>query len=129
MPLITTVVTEIPYRYRDANNYKHGTTLILDGAISPEQITQLRSDLDEGYYFIPTQVNLRHLGEAMENFPGEADHAWHELDTEDVRVLTRQVHTDDVQDLTGFLTAMTAAATAGWDDHQAAVDLDIPVNV
>lgn len=127
-PVKTATVTEIHIRYRDANNNKEGTTLTFDGAITAQQITQLVSDLDDGLYFIPTQVNLPHLGERLTNFPNEADHAWHELDTDEILVVTRQVHQDDVRNLTEFLTAVTAAAKTGWDDATAAADLRIPVD-
>ena len=69
------VNTELNYLYRDGSNYKQSETVVLAGTITREH---LEPYLDEGWYFIPSQVGLEDL---QARFPslGEDDHVWHEL--------------------------------------------------
>lgn len=127
MPATHHSVTAIPVMYRDGHNYKKSRTLLFAGAITPEQTELLRASLDEGVYFIPTQVGLRHLGHAMESFPNDADHSWHELLLGDIEVTTVTELPDDLPDLNEFLSTMRGAAKEGWDEFTAALDLNIPM--
>jgi hypothetical protein len=73
--------TEITYLYRDADNYKQGNTVVVQGELTFEQIEPY---LEEGCYFIAGQVGLEDLQwrwlEKGFGFPSDADHVFSELD-------------------------------------------------
>lgn len=72
--------TEISYLYRDASNYKQHMTVVLSGVISDEDKQLIKAKLDDGEFFIPSQVGLPDLQEMMiDGFDEDEDHVWHEL--------------------------------------------------
>lgn len=81
--------TRISYIYRDASNYKAGSSVVVEGEINPEQIQIIASALDEGLYFIPSQVGLDDLQGQLQGYDSvdeldedgvnPDDHPWHEL--------------------------------------------------
>ena len=71
--------TKFSYMYRDGSNYKEGSHAILQGTLTPADITKLKIHLDEGEYFIPSQVGLEDLQHRMTSFPSDDDHVWHEV--------------------------------------------------
>ena len=105
--------TVFHYIYRDADNYKQGHTVILDGVLTFDQI---KPHLDSDG-FIPDDVGLPELQCQMESFPsvdddeGEGlDHVWHEIDEHDF--------TSTEDDPTSDLTADQLLAkfkAAKWD--------------
>jgi hypothetical protein len=76
--------TKIAYQYRDADNYKQLEDVVIPGEISEKDKALILSKLDEGMYFIPSQVGLNDLQERMCSPIGDADHVWHELCEEDI---------------------------------------------
>lgn len=69
------VNTKISYLYRDADNYKMRHEVVIAGSMSEEQEKAIEDSLDEGVYFIPSQVGLPddRFGSVT-----EADHPWFE---------------------------------------------------
>jgi hypothetical protein len=72
--------TSLVYLYRDASNYKQYGSVVLEGALSVEDIRHL---LIDGEYFIPSQAGLPDLQHKFRAqgfaYPTEDDHAWHEV--------------------------------------------------
>lgn len=69
--------TRINYLYRDASNYKVHNTAVIRGELSEEDQKTILSCLEDGEYFIPSQVGLDE-----ERFGSwtEDDHCWFELE-------------------------------------------------
>ena len=79
------------YLYRDANNFKAFGQLLLSGEISELYISELKSYLDYGEYFVAEQVNIPPLYSQLweySNGPTLADHAFHEFST--LRAATKE---------------------------------------
>lgn len=68
--------THISYLYRDACNYKVHNEAIIRGELSAQQIDVIMGCLNDGEYFIPSQVGLPE--ERFGSFT-EDDHYWFEL--------------------------------------------------
>lgn len=74
--------TVLEYLYRDASNYKSWGSVLLLGAISPDEEAILRSCLEPDNLFVAEQVGLPALYEALWSLSGgrnDDDHAYHEL--------------------------------------------------
>lgn len=69
--------TKIVYLYRDASNYKVLNKAVIRGELSEEDQKTILSCLEDGEYFIPSQVGLDE-----ERFGSwtEDDHCWFELE-------------------------------------------------
>lgn len=110
------VNTELCYLYRDGCNNKLRETVVLEGRITAEQKREIMRKLDEGRWFIPSQVGLEDLQPRWAKkgypFPTDDDHVWHELES------IRQVPARD-NPPTVALTAQELyeafAAVAVWD--------------
>ncbi len=50
--------TRVDYLYRDGSNYKMHSNEIVRGAITPEQVEQIKNSLIDGEYFYPADVGL-----------------------------------------------------------------------
>jgi hypothetical protein len=100
--------TVLHYQYRDENNYKQGERVVLQGAIAWVDIHPF---LDEGEYFIPSQVGLDDL---QMRFGGisDADHPWHELRADDLDVTDEEPTTDITAD-----ELRQRFATVQWDER------------
>lgn len=48
--------TRVHYQFRDAHNYKSGTTYLVVGAITPEQLERVRANLIDGCKFAPEDI-------------------------------------------------------------------------
>ena len=86
--------TRISYMYRDANNYKVSTHVILEGELSKSQIKKML-DLTKGGDFIPSQVDLDDLQDGLQCYDSKdwgEDHCWHEIE-EDSFSLTNDAPT------------------------------------
>lgn len=65
--------TRFEYRYRDGQNYKLYSEVVIAGEFT---LDQLRPHLYEGEFFVPSEVGLDDLQE----YPYRScDHVWHEL--------------------------------------------------
>lgn len=116
--------TIIPVSYRDGAGWQKNATYVAEGAITDEQTTALRGCVDGDGFFIPTQIGQSHLGEPMEQFPGEDDHIWHVMDTDDIEivdVLPEHNTLVMVGPVDEFVNLMVAEHAKGWDDT---VDVD-----
>jgi len=70
------------YMYRDADNYKSSGMILLSGEITKEYISEFKSLLDCGEYFVAEQSGIPILYEQLwvySNGPTSADHAFHEI--------------------------------------------------
>ena len=68
--------TEVSYMYRDGANWKTRSSVVLKGAISPEQEKRIWENLVDELLFIPEAIGLLSL--SPETW-GSDDHPWHEL--------------------------------------------------
>lgn len=116
--------TLLQLSYRDAGNFKRYMEEVLEGAITPEQVLQLGSALNDGYQLIADQVGLptpsfeAHDGE--DDWPSkELDHVWTVLNAfEEGTPLAESLHTDRAPTLAmtvvDFVHKVTNRAKA-WD--------------
>lgn len=104
--------TRICYLYRDADNYKMTTEVVIKGMFTEAEVEEIFSLCDEGEYLIPHQVGLPE--NRFEIWDDQSDHCWFEL-SEDGFETTDDPWTEDVtaQEL---LSAFRKAAEEGWDD-------------
>ena len=74
--------TRVDYFYRDAGNYKTKSSVVLEGAITLNQIGLIAMSLDDGENFLPARVGLVALcpDENDESYDDELDHPWHEIE-------------------------------------------------
>lgn len=80
--------TQISYLYRDASNYKQHNKVTLAGEITDAEKRLILGKLEEGEYFIPSQVGLDDLQPRMIGFPdAQDDHVWHELREDDFELV------------------------------------------
>lgn len=68
--------TLIEYLYRDASNYKQFNSAVVSGELTEAQIHEIMGCLEDGEYFIPSQVGLP---EKKFDTITEDDHPWFEL--------------------------------------------------
>lgn len=81
--------TDLHYTYVDGNGYKQDKTVILAGEVTLEQI---KPYLDEGLYFIPSQVRLEDLQKGFLAYGplGENDHVWHKIEEGDITTTEKE---------------------------------------
>lgn len=103
------VNTQIRYIYRDADKHKvYYYDVVVAGIMSGEQEMSIKNCLKEGFYFIPSRVDLPddHFGSVT-----EADNLWFEL------VGTEPTSARPTLDITADeLTAKFMEAANGWTD-------------
>jgi hypothetical protein len=80
--MITSIIN---ISYADANNYKSGYFLELDGLFTKEHYKTLINNLDEGCFVVPSQIDdeLEHAGYEMlakHGYDHAADHGWSAID-------------------------------------------------
>lgn len=77
--------TEVHYTYRDANNYKSGRTVVLEGLPTIRDVIELLDACDKSngnLDIIPGLVGLDDLQiEMTGGFDEEADHPFHEIES------------------------------------------------
>lgn len=102
--------TKISYLYRDACNYKQHNEAVVNGTFTEQDIKAVLDSLNEGIYFIPSQVGLpeKRFEETTED-----DHCWFELDS-DGFIETNEPATVDIT--AKELAEAFAAAKRTWDD-------------
>lgn len=101
--------TRIAYLYRDACNYKSHNEVVVAGKISDEQMEIVLDSLDEGLYFIPSQIGLPEIRFEEET---EDDHPWFELERYGF-CLTTDAPTVDIT-IEQLVEAFANAAEEGW---------------
>jgi hypothetical protein len=113
------VNTRLRYCYRDGANYKQLHEVVFAGAITDAERRALLAHLDEGTYFIPSQVGLEDL---QYRFGGlnDDDHPWHELEAEDIEVVDAVPGHGDVHDFVARFCATT------WDPAAVSARLGLP---
>lgn len=118
--------TSFSYLYRDADNYKASETIVIDGLFTPEEITLIESKLDQGLWFIPSEVGLEDIQWKLMSYTGDeptdADHVWHELDV-------TGFEETDAEPTAPVSRAQLVAAFAsleGWDETGVALGHEIP---
>jgi hypothetical protein len=116
--------TELNYMYRDASNYKEGTTLYFEGAVTAEQRAAISAALDSGLYFIPDDVGLEELQSRLTSFPSEDDHVWHELESLNV---VKTLPADAVVEgpVEDMVETFRKVGPHGWDVARAMDRLDL----
>jgi hypothetical protein len=70
------------YLYRDADNFKAWGALLLRGALSDAQVTEMKSKFESEAFFIAEQVGVPPLYQelwAYSDGATESDHPWHEF--------------------------------------------------
>lgn len=72
--------TKMTFMYRDADNYKSFSDVILSGTMSDDDLKAIKENLDRGMFFIPHQLGLPTPAEQMQGYDGfpndELDHGW-----------------------------------------------------
>ncbi len=111
--------TRFSYLYRDGANCKQHHSIVLQGLVTCQQVEPF---LDEGDYFIPSQVTLPDLQKCWEKagFPlsADLDHAWHEI--------TDIAPTDEAPTVrTSAADLAHAFATVKWDEAAAMATLKL----
>ncbi|MCC5611340.1 hypothetical protein LC612_32500 [Nostoc sp. CHAB 5834] len=112
------------YSYRDAYNYKVFGHFALDGALTPEQISEIENKLSDGEFFIPFDLHLpglRDLQPQMSNYPSESDHVWHALETQKIETFERSPDDVPVFRVQDFMSAWERIKTRNHWDVEAAV--------
>lgn len=73
--------TCLSYMYRDADNYKQYTQVVMAGALTLEQASAIMDGLDDDDGFVPSGVGLPDLQEQMvTGWDEQSDHPYHEID-------------------------------------------------
>lgn len=102
--------TKMNYTYRDADNYKSSTEIVISGEITEEQVARIVAKLDADTYFIPEQLGLP--AKRLDDYPydPEADHPYCEL------IGFESTNLDATEDLTvdGLVAAFEAVES--WDE-------------
>ena len=119
--------TAVAVLYRDASNYKVSDTVVLTGRYEDEDLKVIQAKLDDGQFFIPSQVGLNDLHGQLQQYDSDAsldanginedDHPWHELDLPDAVTRTDEEPTTTLT----WAELVDNFATVAWDPD--AVDL------
>lgn len=108
--------TLISYMYRDADNYKIINEVVVSGLMSDEQIARIMATLDDGEFFIPTQVGLpaNDMTSLGYSFDVQSDHPWFTLPGDGVTSTLRPPTEDMTAD--ELVAKFEKAAADGWDE-------------
>lgn len=74
--------TRIEVMYRDADNYKEFKSFVLAGRLDVAQAEHIGRTLNDGEFFLPTQVGLPALMGEFSHGAGwdeQSDHPWHTI--------------------------------------------------
>lgn len=118
--------TKIMYMYRDEDNYKINSYVVLKGEMADLEKKALIKKLDEDRYFIPSQVGLTDLQESMSSPIGDRDHVWHELQDDDITLTDDDPCNTGYTDVHGLVMAFLAVKE--WDVLKAMEDVGIPMS-
>lgn len=102
--------TKMSYMYRDADNYKSLTEVVISGEITEEQEDRIVAKLDDDTYFIPEQLGLP--AKRMDDYPydPEVDHPYCEL------IGFESTSLDATEDLTVDELVAAFEAVESWDE-------------
>jgi len=111
----------LEYLYRDANNFKAFGQILVLGNISENYITEIKSYLDSGEFFVAEQVNIPALYTQLWKYSNGttiADHAFHEFSS--LRHATEHEITslDCWGETSALLTIFRLASQQSWDCSQ-----------
>lgn len=113
-PQVTPVdkcITELPYSYRDASNYKAHSFIYLDGKLHNAEIAKIEEKLEalqDRESFIPfdLQLDIRELQSELTSFPSSDDHVFHELNFDEIKYLDQAPADVEPIELTAFMAAI-----------------------
>jgi len=114
------MITQFEYLYRDAGNYKAFGSVLLDGALSAEELEQVRALLPDEGLFIAEQIGVPSLYGQLYQWsdgPTQDDHCWHEFLT--IKVVDESEGRPDAYrwgSARRFLE--TLAAVGAWKEEQ-----------
>lgn len=120
---MTQTITNVPYMYRDADNYKSIEEVSLRGGITEAQRALVTTLLDRENYgeplgFLPELIGWPHplVNEAWD-VSGDVDHHWCELDITEAytREVSDEVYEGITRDLETWISALISARIHGWD--------------
>lgn len=123
--------TQLELRYVDAAGHKAYETVVLDGAITQEQIAIIKAHLEDGECLIAHQVDLPTPAETFEDrydFPTDDDHVWTELEAfADGAPSVEDLLTDDPDDgLMSIEEFVKRVSSVEWDVAAEMERLGIP---
>lgn len=111
--------TKLTYMYRSASNFKISRQVVCEGA-DATLIPAIHGALDEGEWFIPSQVGLDNLqGDQGWELDRDEDSVWHEI----VEVEATDLPTTPNAPTFADLAAAFAARANAWDEDAAIQDL------
>lgn len=110
--------TKIRYQYRDGANYKKYEEVILEGAITPDQIKVISESFfkefeNDGHDFLPRQVGLSQLCPWTddESYDDDIDHMIHTVDN--ISLVNEPANANI--SVTDLVNKFAAAQADGWD--------------
>lgn len=119
--------TAITYGYRDGDNYKTSETVVVLGELTKSQISDIVGCLDDGEFFIPSQVGLEDIQHKLRGFPdSQSDHVWHGLAAD---CFEPEVCKNSVQLTANQLHSSFMAAKGHWDVLAASRRLGLRLSV
>ncbi len=104
--------TQISYLYRDADNYKNRTTIVVAGLINKEGIDKIIDSLEDGLWFIPEQIGLPVC--RFEDIT-EADHCFCELEEGDFEPTDKEPDKDVTITADELVKKFVEIGAKGWD--------------
>ena len=116
--------THIPVMYRDGANYKSYGTIVLEGAISPTQIVELRRYLSENGFgtpqFKPLALGMAHHAYGEGSWNDDHDHPWHDALLDDIEIVEGPQCFGDYIERPGtvgeFIAAVKKQSESGWGE-------------
>ncbi len=111
--------TKIVIQYRDADNYKSWTEVVVRGKVTDEQKEIIRNSLETDGTFIPEQIGIE--AKRWKKEPTSADHCYCELDVDRDITLTDK-HATEERTIAELTDAFASVGKAGWDCITYAVD-------
>ena len=108
--------TRFAYLYRDADNYKQGKEVILQGRLSRANIAGILRAASDYNHFIPGDVGMENLQPRFNSgWEIEADHPWHEI--VEIAYVDDPPTSDDCQDVMTVvdLVAKWPTTQEDWD--------------
>jgi len=112
------MMTQFEYLYRDAGNYKALGAVLLDDALSTDELERVRTLLPNDGFFIAEQIRVPALYGQLYQWsegPTHDDHCWHEFLT--IKVVEEdEVRPDAYRwgSANGFLETLAAVQT--WEE-------------
>jgi hypothetical protein len=115
--------TRLDYMYRDADNYKQNTHVVMAGALTIEQAVAIVDGLGEDDGFVPSGVGLPDLQEQMvTDWDEQSDHPYHEITGISLTVATPTVEMTAAEFIVLFAAADWSAEGARVIGEHASAD-------